>query len=259
MIIIYNPMGALVGLFGLIIGVALFVVTQSLAVGFLAIAGIWCWFGRSKLNLETGKKRAAPSFFFIPLFYWGILVAIAAYPARLVDNAGGLNQGQPVADDPRADQFKLDEAGLRTNQSDAPELSAALGMLISETLPSEPFNLSVKSSDDAVLVLIKLPGLKELSERNRRALLEGVRNAAQQQRPDVQVFVGIKGKLLYGAILTPDQPMQVGKIVSKDALYAFYRSEETPDEAAVDAGLNESPQSSPPTQPDFTDSVMPSE
>jgi hypothetical protein len=254
MILIYNISGLLVALLGLFVGASLLLATGSVALGLFAIAGIWCWLGRSKLNIETGEKRPAPAIFFIPMIFWGILVGLAAFPALITDIAGVKNNGQAVAADPIAQQFKRDEAGLKTNESDAPELSAALVLLISEALPGEAVNVRVKSSADAVLVLMKLRDLKKISDSGRETLLEVIRKLVERHRPGVKTFVGIKGKLLYGAISTPTQPLLVGTSVSERELYAFYESVPTPVMIYDEADLHESPQADTPSQPDVSDS-----
>lgn len=254
MVIIYNIKGLLVGLLGLFVGAAVFAVTRSLAVGLLGVATIWCWLGRSRTDEETGAKRPAPSVYFVPLFYWGLLVAVAAFPASLVKLADAKNGGQPVADHPNADQFKRDEAGLKTNESDDPELSAALLSSISKTRPGEPVNMRIRCSADSVLVLIKLPDLKKIREPDRRKLLDAVREGVGQHRPGVKVFAGIKGKLLYGAISTPTQQVEVGTVVSERPLFDFYQSAATPEKAAVESHPNEIPESGTASQPDPTDS-----
>lgn len=155
MIIIFNLMGAVFGLLGLAGAFVIFGLTRSLTAGLLTLSGIWCWFGRAKPNAPSGEMGAAPSLFFIPLFYWGILPALAIVPAIALDISMILNPEKYTASDPLRSQFNADEAGLKTNESDIPELSADLILFMSKAMPGEPVNLRIKSSKDSVLVLAK--------------------------------------------------------------------------------------------------------
>lgn len=151
--------------------------------------------------------------------------------------------------DDDAERFRLDEAGLKTNESDDPELSSALVLLISEALPGIPVTVRVRSSADSVLILMKLPDLKKIRPADRKTLLEAIRKVAEAHRPGVKVYAGIKGKLLYGAISTPDQPSEVGRSVPEERLFAFYRSMDKPTEAAAEPPLSETPQPADATEP----------
>lgn len=53
-------------------------------------------------------------------------------------------------------------------------------------------------------------------------LLNGIRELAESRRPDVKVFAGIRGKLLFGAVTTPGRPDQVGAVVDEEPLLAFF-------------------------------------
>lgn len=232
MIIIYNISGLLIGVlglfFGLLVAGGLGTVGSplSLCPGLLGIAGIWWVYGRGKPDLKTGEMRPAPSFFFIPLRYWGVVVALLSVPMGLIELSGppGANPagGGAVANDPRQQQFDELEKGLSRNQTDDDELSALLTVMIAKVLPGEPVNVAIKSSDSSVLVLMKLKDLKKIKDENRKMLLSGIRELAAVRRPDVKVFAGIKGKLLFGAVTTPGQPDQVGTVVDEKPLLAFF-------------------------------------
>ncbi len=232
MIIIYNFSGLLVGLLGAVLG---FFVLCGLAVvgspvflspGFLAIAAIWCALGRAKPNFETGEMRPAPAIFFIPLFYWGLVIGVLSLPVAGFEIFVAPQANQMAADqavnDPRVNQFKDLEDGLSRNRSDDESLSAALIAMIAKMLPGEPVNVAIKSSESRVLVLMKLKDLKKIKESDRNLLLQGIREVAETLRPGVQVYAGIKGRLMFGAITVPGQPNLVGSVVEERNLFAFF-------------------------------------
>lgn len=260
MIIIFNISGAIVGLIGLVAGAFVVVATGSLTLGLLAVAGIWCALGRAKAVEGMGLPPSAPSIFFIPLFFWGLLVGVAAIPAMFVDFKVAdkrlrQSRGEHVAADDDAERFKLDEAGLKTNESDDPELSSALVLLISEVLPGTPVTVRVKSSADSVLILMKLPDLKKIRPADRTKLLEAIGRVAEVHRPGVKVYAGVKGKLLYGAISTPDQPSEVGTSVPEERLFSFYHSAVKPTEPAAESPVAETPKTDATVQPAATDTT----
>ncbi|MFO0915876.1 MAG: hypothetical protein U0795_23155 [Pirellulales bacterium] len=224
MIIICNFMGAVFGLLGLSVGFVVFGLTRSLTAGLVTLSGIWCWFGRTKANPETEEMSPAPSIFFIPLFYWGMLLALAIVPAIALDISMFANPEKYSASDPLRSQFNLDEAGLKTNESDNPELSADLILFISKAMPGEPVNVRIKSSKDAILVLVKLADLRKIPKEGRQVLLDAISELAQRHRPGVKVYAGIKGKIAYGAISTPGQPAQIGSTIVERPLWCFYES-----------------------------------
>ena len=232
MIIIFNLSGLLIGALGVFFGI---LVAGGLATagsplwlcpGLLGIAGVWWVYGCSKPDLKTGEMRPAPSIFFIPLRYWGLVVALLSFPMGLVELVAppGANQagGGAVANDPRKQQFDELEKGLSHNQTDDDELSALLTVMIAKVMPGEPVNVAIKSSDSSVLVLMKLKDLKKIKDENRKVLLNGIRELAESRRPDVKVFAGIRGKLLFGAVTTPGHPDQVGAVVDEEPLLAFF-------------------------------------
>jgi hypothetical protein len=232
MIIIYNISGLLVGLLGAVLG---FLVLSGLVVvgspvflspGFLAIAAVWCALGRAKPNFETGEMRPAPAVFFIPLFYWGLVIGILSLPVAGFEIFVAPQAKQVAADqaakDPRVNQFKELEDDLSRNRSDDEALSGALMAMIAKMLPGEPVNVAIKSSDSRVLVLMKLKDLKKIKEPDRKTLLKGIREVAEAQRPGVQVYAGIKGRLMFGAITAPGQPDLVGSVVEERNLFAFF-------------------------------------
>lgn len=232
MIIIYNISGLLIGALGLGLGFVVMVVMLGvgspifLCPGILSVAAVWCAFGRATPNLETGEMRPAPALFFIPLFYWGLVIGVLSLPIAAVEfvagpRANGVAAGK-AADNPRADQFRELERGLSRNQSDDDVLSALLTGMIAKVLPGEPVNVAIKSSDKSVLVLMKLKDLKKIKDSDRKLLLNAIHELAEAHRPGVKVYAGIKGKLLFGAISVPGQPDLVGSSVAEKTLLAFF-------------------------------------
>ena len=232
MILIYNITGLLVGVLGLFVG---FVVAFGLiAIGSplwlspaaLTIAGVWCPLGRAKPNFETGEMRPAPSVFFIPLFYWGLVAGFLSLPLAAVEllakRANDTPAARQAALDPRLAQFKRLENDIRKDESDDLVLSALVMFKIKTMLPSESVNIAIKSAEDRVLVLIQLKDLKKIQDSDRKLLLKGIRETAENHRAGVKVYAGIKGRLMFGAITVPQHPDLIGSVVEEKKLLAFF-------------------------------------
>ncbi len=232
MIIIYNITGLLVGLVGVAAGFmasfALIAIGSPvwLAPGVLTIAGIWGAFGRAKPNFETGEMRPAPSIFFIPLFYWGILIGFLSLPLAAIEvlarQAQNPNVRNQIAQDPRRQQFQDLVDGLDRNKTDDDVLSEMVTTMVAQAFPGQPVNVAIKSSDSNVLVLMKLKNLKKVKDPDRVFLLNNIRELATKRRPGVHVYAGIKGEIFFGAISTPGRTEDVGKIVEEDPLLVFF-------------------------------------
>lgn len=244
MIVIYNLKGALIAVGGMFAGILLFAVTSSLTLGVLTIVAIWCYFGRSGVDEQTGEKKVAGHVFFIPVVYWGILFGVLGLPiGALYDMTSGTRSsidrdadtGELTAQGKLKQQFEMDERGLKTNESDDPEMSAAVSELISTAFPDSEKDIRVKSSADSVLILIQMPDLKRIKNEDRTTLLKLVQVVAENLRPGVKVYAGLKGRLVYGAIAVPGAEIKTGKVELETPLYAFYEIEpeadETPEEA----------------------------
>lgn len=234
MILIYNLPGLLFGVLGVVVG---FLVASAmlavgspvwLAPGVLAIAGVWVAFGRAKPNFETGEMRPAPSVFFIPLFYWGLLVGFLSLPLAALEvlarQGNQQNAGERAAQDPRQQQFQKLVDGLDRNTSDDKALSEMVTTMVARVLPGQPVNVAIQSSESSVLVLMKLKNLKKIKDPDRQVLLSHIRELAAERRPGVQVYVGIKGEIFFGAISASGQADDVGKLVEEKPLLAFFDS-----------------------------------
>ncbi len=209
MIIIFNWSGLLIGFAGCVMGLIVGVLTGSLAVGLLGLSATWIGLGLTWRN-SRGKgepKRPFPSLFFIPLPFLAIVTVILALLAIPVDL-----KSKDKVNDPRAQSLGWAESSLRSaNASGDVDLSTAVHQVISSKAHSGaiPSSLSVytDATDSAVLVLVKVGNLKEFSEDARRSLLSTVDTAVKafSTHQSKQLYVGIKGTALYGAIQTPSQ------------------------------------------------------
>ena len=263
MIIIYNISGLLFGALGVALGFVVMVVMLGvgspifLCPGILGVAAVWCAFGRATPNLETGQMRPAPAIFFIPLFYWGLVIGVLSLPIAAFEFVAGAHaNGNPAgqaAGNPRADQFRDLERGLSRNQSDDEVLSALLTGMIAKVLPGEPVNVAIKSSDNSVLVLMKLKDLKKIKDSDRKLLLNAIRELAEAHRAGVKVYAGIKGKLLFGAITVPGQPDLVGSSVDEKTLLAFFdQPAATQEQPKLEMPDSTAEEAKPQSEPDAT-------
>lgn len=227
MYIVYNAMGAVFAILGLFLAVVAVFGTGFIAAGFITLAIVWCWFGRRRNAAE------APAIGYIPLCYWGILAGVLAFVVLPMDLANRAAEANPS---PSSIAFKADEDGIRSNKSDDPAISESVTGLISQIAPPDTFNVGVSSSEDAVLILVRLETLNEIGLRDRAFLLEAIEDLAEAERPGVKVFAALKGRFTYGGILTPDGAVDVGKVVLETPLLAFYEANEATDSIVTTDG-----------------------
>ena len=253
MIIIFNIKGAVVALLGLLAGVVLTMLTRSLTLGVFAVVSVWCIYGRAGIDKETGVKKVAGSFFFIPVFFWGIVLGLIGIPLGILVDFAAIradsspsytqsDKGEVSESSSFRRQFNLDEKGLATNESDDLEISSGVTELISAALPDSEKNIRVKSTADSVLILIQIPDLKRINQEDRTLLLYLVKSLAEGLRPRVKVYAGLKGNLVFGAILVPGSSVKTGKVVNEKPLYAFYASPvNLPADNTLEAGNSADP------------------
>lgn len=219
MFIIYNVPGLLIGLAGIVAGFLALTVSGWLSVGLTVLGTIWLVFGRGKQNVESGLRSPAPALFFIPLSILAIpilLLAIVAVFGDLQDRRKGL--------DPRSSQFSQDEKTLnRTKRTGDPDLALTAYDALKKVALDDRMHVFASSQGQRVLVLAKIPSLKEIDKADRTSLTKAVVEAleAQDSTKDLPLYLGIKGRLTYGVVQTPTGT-QVGSAVSPDPLLDFY-------------------------------------
>jgi len=230
MLVVYNASGAIVAILGVLIGLIAAVATGFLSVGLLAITLFWGFLGR------RGSKAEAPAIQYVPLCLWAILpgiLAVLVFPRDLDHRQAMVNPSEAET------AFRQDEAGLASDETDDAEVSEAIRGMLTQFIPEDEVALRVKSSDDSMLILIQLDNLKRISPGERGALLKFVDERVHSIHPDKQFFIGIKGRLLYGAISTPAGGLEVAEAklsVKETPLLAFYEKTEDPVvEESIDA------------------------
>ena len=228
MVIVFNIKGAAIGILGLFLAALAILATGFVTAGLFTLAIVWCAFGR------RGNSAEAPSIMYIPLCYWGILAGALVFPAFPVDVANNKTEKEQS---PYALAFEQDEEGLATNETDAPDLSDAVTRLFNSIMPDEQVNVRVKSSEDAVLILVQVDNLKEIPLPDRQQLVRAIADLAETKRPGVKVYTGIKGRFAYGAVSTPRGQEDIGKVVLESPLLAFYQ--ELPTAPADDESVDE--------------------
>jgi hypothetical protein len=225
MIIIYNLSGLLLGVAGAAVGVVVAVATGHLSLGLLATALVWLIFGWRKVDPVTKAKRPYPSVFFIPLAFVAIPLAAVAVPLLVFERVA-----KSVPRDPRAALLDADEATLRSVKAGG---DSALSKSILEGLEGviepgaakvEDYRVFTRVGDDAVLVLVQVPNLKQYQDTAREqllAMIEGIL-LAEDRLKDKKVYIGVKGRVAFGAISAPDDLTKTGAAVSERPLYDFY-------------------------------------
>ena len=82
---------------------------------------------------------------------------------------------------------------------------------------------------------MKAPALKSYTDEMRRTLLRQIVDIlrADDQLKEKQVFIGIKGRLTYGAVQTPPGALEIGSAVPESKLYDFYGRAAAPESVAL--------------------------
>ena len=225
MIIIYNLSGLLLGLAGAGVGLVVALATRHLSLGLLSMGLVWAIFGWRKIDPVARVKRPFPSVFFIPLAFVGIALGVAAVPLLVIERVA-----KSAPRDPRAALLDADEATLRTVKAGG---DPALSKSILEGLQSvietgdakvEDYRVFTRTSDDAVLVLVQVPNLKQYQDPAREqllAMIEGIL-LPEEGLGGKKVYIGVKGRVAFGAISAPGDITKTGAAVSERPLYDFY-------------------------------------
>lgn len=225
MIIIYNLSGLLLGLAGIAAGLLVGLATRHLSLGLLAMALVWSIFGWRRVDPVTQTKRPFPSVFFIPLAFIGILLVLASVPMFLVERVV-----RNAPRDPRAALLDADESTLRQFRVGG---DAALSNDILEHLASiveekgakvEDYHVFTRVGSDAVLVLVQVPNLKQYEPEAREQLLNFIEGMlwAEERVQGKKLYIGVKGRVAYGALRGPNDFTKTGAAVSERPLYEFY-------------------------------------
>ncbi len=242
MFIVYTPSGLLLGIAGVIVGGALGAVTRSPGVAALGTAAVWIGFGRWKTDRETGERRPAPSIYFIPLVFYGALLVpfagilfymqIFGLPGR--ERGASAERGDS---DERAALFDQDERALdRRIIGGDQEISTAIHGLImtfvKDGVEDDVCHVLTRVKEDRVLTLVKLTCLKELDDEETASLIELIaavtaravedEDAGEGEGDEKDVYVGLKGRLVYGAVVLPGEDPDVAFSVPKEKLFPFY-------------------------------------
>lgn len=224
MILIYNFSGFLLGLVGLVAAVVMFLITEHLSFALLALAATWLTFGWRKKDRQTGQKKPFPSVFFIPLVFLAIPLALLAVPLFVIERVA-----KARTPDPRAALLQADEDKLRHSAASGDAiLSRAildhLSSIASEEAKAEDYHVFTRVKDDAVLVLVRAPNLRQYKDEARSQLLNFIEGMlwAEDGMIDRRIYIGVKGKVGFGAVRLPGDVTRVGAVVSESLLYDFY-------------------------------------
>lgn len=225
MIIIYNLAGLLFGFLGVLLGITLFVLTGNIGVGMIGIGIVWLIYGRSKTDEETGEKKAAPSVFFIPLFFWAFPVILTGAFTGYVQFTMDETEPRPVETAFKADEDQLDRQQISGDRLLSQDIFDHLVSVIREQVQPTEFHVFSRVEADSVLVLVKVPNLKDIAKEAKETLVTEVSDfvSRQPEAYEKQIYVGVKGKLFLGAVKTPSG-INVGTTVLPSDLYAFYES-----------------------------------
>ena len=223
MIFIFNLSGLLLGLAGAAAGIVTIVLTGRLSFGVAILCFVWLAFGWRKIDPATGAKRPFPSLFFIPLPFLALPLLLLTVPMLFVER-----DRPDTPRDPRAALLDADERSLRSSlvSGDA-ALSKKLRDVLVEAAASEvkpeEFRVFTRTRGGDVLVLVQVPNLKQFADTARVELLDAVETIVDLERSGGGgTYVGVKGRVAFGAIRVPPDVTKTGTVVPESMLYPFY-------------------------------------
>ena len=225
MILIYNFSGLLLILAGAAVGIVAWLATGYFSFALLFMSLVWLTFGWRKTDPVTKLKKPYPSLFFIPLAFIAIPLSVLSVPMLIVERVA-----KALPRDPRAALLDADEAELRTTRVGGDRmLSAEVLKHLTSGVGSadakvEDYRVFTRVKPDAVLVLVQVPNLKEYQDTAREQLLDLVEGMlmAEDRTQGKRVYIGVKGRVSYGAIRAPGDFTKTGAVVVDRPLYEFY-------------------------------------
>lgn len=260
MIIIFNISGLLLGAAGVLVGIVIALLSGWLSLGVLALAVAWFGLGFywRRSSPEPEKKRAWPALFFIPLPFAAVPLALLALPMLLVE-WGARNQ----PDDPRAPQLKADERTLDSTLVGGDialsrSILDGLQVMTVEDAEADAYHVFSRKQGEAVLVLVKVPNLSDYENSARQQLLDMITAIvkADPESTGKRLYIGVKGKFVYGAVQLPSGKAIIRGVIGEDDLYAFYdESSASGDETTArrdDPSPEDLPVVSPPPKQDVS-------
>ena len=158
-------------------------------------------------------------------------VAVLGGTARALVSAraGGRGQGRKEGPRTRAARFTSDERMLDSTSfsgdvSLSKSLLDALGKIKVAEASADNYHVFTKLGDGSVLVLIESPNLQNFKMPARVELLHAIELilASQPQTKGRQPFIGVKGRIAFGAIRVPPDQIKTGSVLAETPLYDFY-------------------------------------
>ncbi len=226
MIIVYNLSGLIVGVLGLVLGVLVAVASGLVSLGAATVAAVWIgaglwWKYRARPDGQIGRF---PAIFFIPLPFWAVPLVLMSLVALVIEIKAGRRTPDPREARFRADERLLDSASFSGDVSLSKSLFDALGKITVEEARADNYHVFTKLGDGNVLVLIKSPNLKNFKMPARVELLHAIESilATQPQTKGKQPYIGVKGRIAFGAIRVPPGQIQTGSVLAESPLYDFY-------------------------------------
>ena len=244
MIIIYNLPGLVIGALGVLLGLMVAAITGLISLGVLTIAIAWIALGLWWRNKESqgGLKRSYPALFFIPLPFLGIPLALLAFAVFFVEAFGDKREGgrpdDPIAAMFQADERTLNEGHFGGDVALSEKIHGALATAAIDPKEVSNYHVFARVKPGSVLVLVKAPDLRKYKDPDRVRLLHAVDDvlSADDQFKGKPAYIGIKGRVAFGAIQTPPESIKLGNVLSDSLLYGFYGGDQaSPKPAEVTA------------------------
>jgi hypothetical protein len=205
----------IVGLTGFLAGFCVFLATGKASLGLVALAAVWFFWGRRKSMLSD--TPTLPSIYFIPLRYAALVVCLLALGLAAAEHARAQQPPNHLREMLKRDEAILRDSLLSGSHELAREVQAALSPLLGEC------SVRARVEPHAVLVLARHPKLKEFEASRLGVLLEEMERVvrAQPALKDRPLYLGVRGRLMYGAVQAPGRSAQTGTLLGEE-LEPFY-------------------------------------
>lgn len=225
MIIIYNLSGLILGVAGIGAGLLVAMATGSIGGALLVLSIVWIAGG----FWWHSRERPFPAIFFIPLPFIAMPLAMLAVPLLLVQPRAHAEAADQRSIEFRADEKMLDAAAATGDIELSQSILAALRAVPTEEGASEPYSVCTHTAGDSALVLVKAVNLKKYKDPTRHLLLQEIRKVVRDRTAsqETRLFIGIKGRLTYGAVETPPGDVRVASSISESKLFDFYGPKST--------------------------------
>ncbi len=165
---------------------------------------------------EQKNRLKTPFWHWIGLIIIGLLIALISITAKSTPT------------DPRAKLLNRDLDSMVLNPSQQEDsiafhIESMMELFVDEENHPERFKYAVKQKEDKILVLMKVPTLKQVRKKNRTEILDMINTSLETEEgiQGKEIYIGVEGKYTIMLLQTP-KTIKNGRFISESPLYEFY-------------------------------------